>query len=140
MPIVAAVDQSVRAKEVVRQARELADGYGVELHVVHVESRSGSSATQEGGRFEVEVDAARERATKVATDAAERIDDPKKCQTIGLVGDPVQRITEYSREHGAEFIVVSGRKRTPVGKALFGSVTQSLLLNANRPVVSIPHD
>ncbi|WP_130500334.1 universal stress protein [Natrinema hispanicum] len=36
MPIVAAIDQSDRARSVIRQARELADAYGVELHVVHV--------------------------------------------------------------------------------------------------------
>lgn len=36
MPIVAAIDRSDRAQSVISQARELADAYGVELHVVHV--------------------------------------------------------------------------------------------------------
>jgi len=50
-------------------------------------------------------------------------------------GDPADQLLETARELDANLIVVSGRKRSPTGKALFGSVTQSVILNAERPVM-----
>ncbi|WP_267643394.1 universal stress protein [Haloarchaeobius amylolyticus] len=49
---------------------------------------------------------------------------------------PVDRgILDAAEDVGAEQIVIAGRKRTPVGKALFGSTTQSVLLRSDIPVV-----
>jgi nucleotide-binding universal stress UspA family protein len=50
-------------------------------------------------------------------------------------GDPADQLLETARELDADLIVVAGRKRSPTGKALFGSVTQSIILNAERPVM-----
>lgn len=50
-------------------------------------------------------------------------------------GDPADQLLEAAREGDADLIVVAGRKRSPTGKALFGSVTQSVILNAERPVM-----
>ncbi|WP_435066491.1 universal stress protein [Haloplanus sp. C73] len=50
-------------------------------------------------------------------------------------GDPADQLLEAARETDANLIVVGGRKRSPTGKALFGSVTQSVILNAERPVM-----
>lgn len=49
-------------------------------------------------------------------------------------GDPSELITEIAEEIGADCITLGGRKRSPAGKVLFGSVTQSVLLSADRPV------
>jgi nucleotide-binding universal stress UspA family protein len=50
-------------------------------------------------------------------------------------GDPADQLLEVAEEEDANLIVVAGRKRSPTGKALFGSVTQTVILNANRPVM-----
>jgi len=50
-------------------------------------------------------------------------------------GDPADQLLEVAQEADANLIVVAGRKRSPTGKALFGSVTQSVILNAERPVM-----
>jgi nucleotide-binding universal stress UspA family protein len=48
--------------------------------------------------------------------------------------DPAQGIIDVSDEEAVDMIVMSGRKTSPVGKVLFGSVTQSVLLSADVPV------
>jgi nucleotide-binding universal stress UspA family protein len=50
-------------------------------------------------------------------------------------GDPTEEILDVAREHDVDAICVGGRKRSPAGKALFGSVVQSIVLTADRPVI-----
>ncbi|KAA9396613.1 universal stress protein [Haloarcula sp. CBA1130] len=50
-------------------------------------------------------------------------------------GDPAEEIVAVAEEIDAESIVLSGRKRSPAGKMLFGSVTQSVMLSADCPVM-----
>ncbi|WP_123538626.1 universal stress protein [Halosimplex salinum] len=50
-------------------------------------------------------------------------------------GDPGGEILRHADEYDADQIVVGGRKRTPAGKALFGSVTQTVILGTDRPVL-----
>ena len=150
MAIVAAVDSSERAVAVIEQAHELAERYDVGLHIVHVGDPTvdfredftdvSADALRGSPRSERIVKEVQESATEIAADAAEQIDGLEEYEAVGLVGDAAEVIRNYAEEHDAEYIVVSGRKRRPLGQALFGSVTQALLLNANRPIVAVPND
>lgn len=51
---------------------------------------------------------------------------------IGL--PPEDGILDWADEIDADLIVLGGRKRSPAGKAVFGSVTQSVILRSERPV------
>ncbi|MHB9286474.1 universal stress protein [Halobacteriales archaeon Cl-PHB] len=53
----------------------------------------------------------------------------------GYGGDPARAILKVAEEHDADQIVIAGRKRTPTGKAIFGSVTQSVILDGDIPVL-----
>lgn len=55
----------------------------------------------------------------------------------GQVGDAATEIVEEADRIDARYIVVGGRRRSPVGKAMFGSISQSVILNSERPVVAI---
>jgi nucleotide-binding universal stress UspA family protein len=58
----------------------------------------------------------------------------------GRVGEPVGEMIAEADRRDARYLVVGGRKRSPAGKALFGSTTQSILLNSERPVVTVMHE
>jgi len=53
----------------------------------------------------------------------------------GKSGDPSAGVLAAAREDGADVICVAGRKRTPTGKALFGSVSQEIILGSEYPVL-----
>ena len=50
-------------------------------------------------------------------------------------GDAPTEIIETANELGVDAICVGGRRRTPAGKALFGSVSQAVLLQSEVPVI-----
>jgi len=61
------------------------------------------------------------------------------CETHFLIRgkSPEIEILEFAEEKEVDEIIVGARKRSPVGKALLGSVTQSVSLSANCPVVLV---
>ncbi|SEH17809.1 Nucleotide-binding universal stress protein, UspA family [Natronorubrum sediminis] len=142
MTIVVAVDESSHASRVVEEANALANAFDDSLHVVYVLSRSDFVDMEETNVSEtgdaMDLDRVREIAASVAEDAI--TDANATAESVGLVGDASSEVTRYADDIGARYIVVGGRKRSPVGKAVFGSVTQSILLNSRQPVVAIRKD
>lgn len=49
-------------------------------------------------------------------------------------GDPASTILDVADSIDADGIVIAGRRRSPAGKLLFGSVTQAVLLHSDVPV------
>ena len=56
-------------------------------------------------------------------------------QLLEASGSPADEILRYADEQDVDQICVGGRKRSPTGKALFGSVTQDVILGTHRPVL-----
>ncbi|WP_066385573.1 universal stress protein [Halalkalicoccus paucihalophilus] len=50
-------------------------------------------------------------------------------------GDPSEMILRYIENNDIDLICLGGRKRSPTGKALFGSVTQDVILGTDCPVL-----
>jgi nucleotide-binding universal stress UspA family protein len=55
----------------------------------------------------------------------------------GRVGQPETQVRSLAEEVDARYVVIGGRNQSPVGKAMFGSTTQSILLNSDRPVLTV---
>lgn len=139
MVIIGAVDKSARASAVVREAGKLASAFEEPAHIVHVMTQSQFVDLQQTSAKRVgdivDMDEVREMAAEVAEDAVEEFDVPY--ETVGLVGDPASQLVRYADEQDAQYIVIAGRKRSPTGKVIAGSVAQSVILNAGCPVVSV---
>lgn len=120
--LVAVDDNEERA---VKQARAVADlpGTGdVHATLLHsfTDNPSGASASQV---------ASVRRATEILEETG------IETELYEDSGDPTDAILDTAAEVGADVICVGGRKRSPAGKALFGSVAQSVILRADRPVL-----
>ncbi len=50
-------------------------------------------------------------------------------------GDTASSLIQRADDHDATMIAVAGRKRSPTGKAVFGSVTQDVILGTDRTVL-----
>lgn len=98
----------------------------------------GFEVSGEGGRVDSEdvwneenypesVDAVADRLAEAGVETTRRREH----------GDPAETITEVAAELDVDNITMSGRRRSPTGKMLFGSTTQSVLLAADRPVTVI---
>lgn len=129
MVIVSAID-GPDDERVVEEGAALAEAFDEDLHVLHVVSREDIEDSESGGTESV-LERAGQRAADVA---AEIVDD---FVAVGRIGRPAQELDDYVSTTDTRYLVIGGRKRTPIGKALFGSVTQSVLLSVGCPVVAV---
>lgn len=54
--------------------------------------------------------------------------------------DPADAVLDEIHDNGVERLVIGVKRRSPVGKALLGSVSQRLLLDSPVPVVAVKID
>lgn len=98
----------------------------------------GVNVTGEGGKFDSEDIYDEESIPQTLQDIQHSLEE----RGIAVAaerrhGNPAEEILSAAIDHDADVIVIGGRKRTPVGKAVFGSVSQTVLLEADRPVLSV---
>ncbi|RDI71520.1 universal stress protein [Halopelagius longus] len=58
----------------------------------------------------------------------------------GAVGEHGKSIVELAKDVKADRVVVGGRRRSPAGKAVFGSVAQEVMLSSPCPVTFVRAD
>lgn len=126
--------EELRGKDEIRSPVTV-PGAGDSSGFTYVDSaRSQRNYTIEDGMSDAE-DVARKCVSRTLPD-----DLQTTVTTEGRVGDPATEIVEEADRIAARYVVVGGRRRSPVGKAMFGSVSQSVILNSERPVVAITRE
>ena len=76
----------------------------------------------------------------IIRDFADRFDDVVEYEVRGAVGHRGENVVAIAEEVGADRVVVGGRKRSPSGKAVFGSTAQQIMLSAPCPVTFVRGD
>lgn len=137
MTILAAVDGEHESDSVVEVAHDLSRAHGDRLVVVHVMTEEEYQNHGDTGR-QYTIEQAEDDAASVAEEVVvETLGGMEGATARGAVGDPADTILEAAEGLEARYVVIGGRRRSPVGKAVFGSTSQDVLLNAERPVVSV---
>lgn len=144
MAILAAIDENERSRQVVTVAHELAIAFDeplVALHVVPTEDyeahREAITEIPEFRDFSIdqEAESAERFAREFVTATADGL-DPVRLDARGRVGKIAEEILAEAGRIDPRYLVISGRRRSPVGKAIFGNTAQQVLLNADCPVVA----
>lgn len=121
--VLVAIDQSEkRATAQAQTVRDLLDVDETMAHIFHdfTDNPEGASITQVG-------------AVNHAAEILEEAGIPVEYHESS--GDPADTIIETADELDVDAICIAGRKRSPTGKVLFGSVSQDVILGTTRPVL-----
>ena len=139
MTLVAAIDTTEKATAVLAEVIRLADDLEEDVHVLHVLKRNELVEI-----LDIDVDGidvtenarVQEYVNKLIEHAIP--ESGMTFEAVARVGEPAAEIVRYADKIEARYVVIAGEKRSPTGKALFGSVGQSVLLQARTPVINVP--
>ena len=130
MKILVCYDGSNVAKDAARLARQHAEVYGASLLMAKALPQSPELKFED---IQKEENSLESEAKEILGDSAIAY------ETHAIVTNmsPGEEIVEFARRNGVDEIVIGIRKRSKVGKLVFGSTAQFVILNAHCPVVSI---
>lgn len=135
--ILAVVEPTDTAKELLNEVGAIAEAVDADLLLIHVttaleystrrkERESPLSRSETYTREE-----AQEGATQLARDIGREIlsEFDVEYEAAGYLGDRAEKTIEAAEQHNCDHIFLTGRQRSPAGKALFGDATQKVVLN-----------
>ena len=141
----AVVEATEAAKDLVWEAGELARGVDAELVLVHVTDEEEYAERREAmeqipddaGTYSV--GKASEGARKFAEDIGKEVlaDSDVGFEAIGRVGDKRDRVLETAERYDCDHVFLTGRKRSPTGKAIFGDTAQRIILDFDGAVTVV---
>jgi len=140
MTVLAAVDGTETPNRVVNVANDMATTRGEELVVLHVISEETYEQRSESTDDYFRDDAIHDAKQIGRRVVRETLESENGATYIGRIGSPGKGILDAIESEEPSYVVLGSRKRTPVGKALLGSTTQSVLLHTDVPVVAIPDE
>ena len=135
---------SDRAAELAEAVLEVAEPAGATVHLTHVFTPGEFEEATDRLNFEssasADPDAVAQRHETIRTLIGALEDAGIEYAVHGRVGDHAEKIVGLATELDADRVVVGGRRRSPSGKAVFGSVAQDVMLEAPCPVTFVKGD
>ncbi|GAA0203410.1 universal stress protein [Halobaculum roseum] len=137
--LLAVDDDEDRTADQIETLRSLPGRDDLRVTVVHVHETVDAPA-DEAGRSVIEsindeigeLQGLPETVTTVR-DAVDDLGVP--VEVTERTGDAAEEVLAEAEERDADAILLAARKRSPAGKALFGSVTQRIIIDGERPVI-----
>lgn len=130
------VNGTEESETAIPHAFRIAQDRGATVHVLCAYSRGSRYGSLSVEAAEHREESLQERAERIVADVAERASaEGIEAVTATSEGDPTENILDYIEEKDIDLVVMGGRKRSPAGKFLFGSVSQSVMLNTDVPVL-----
>ncbi|MFH5800940.1 universal stress protein [Haladaptatus sp. DYF46] len=145
MTILTAVGEELHSNGTISVGYDLATTYDEQLVVLHVipkedfnKHKAAVKGTPAYNNFAIgrEEQSGAEIAYRAVHESLDDY-DPDRVETRGRVGNPAEKILAEVEQSDPRYLVIGGKRRSPVGKAIFGSTAQSVLMNASCPVVSM---
>lgn len=134
-PIVVAIDDSDAARGAVDAAIALAARQRAALHVVHVLAPPNWN---EGGVPRRPLTTEEEHALRRAEAHAAEREVELQVELLVEEASPAETIADYAERVDADLVVIGSRRRTGIGAAVLGSVSQGVVHHATRPVLVVP--
>jgi nucleotide-binding universal stress UspA family protein len=138
--VAVAGDDESRVEKYVETIETLGGENELAVNILHVYSEDDTERIEEmydiDSREKHQLGNAAKHNTAVHTLIEELHERDIDFTTYGAIGDAGTEVVEMARELDVDFVLIGGRKRSPTGKALFGSTAQDILLNASMPVIS----
>ena len=130
MKILVCYDGSNVAQDAIKLARHHAEVFGGNLIIARALPQSHELGYEEIQREEHSL----QGIVKKILDTS---DIAYEAQVIVTNLTPGEEIVDYAKRNDVDEIVIGIRKRSKVGKLVFGSTAQYVIINAHCPVVSI---
>ena len=142
MTVLAAVNGRRAPDDIVTTGLDLATALDETLCVLHVMTEEEFESRRENSDDYDAEDATADAANIARTVVEKTVSDPteRNVRWRGRVGTVTTHVLDEAAERDASYLVVGGRKQSPTGKAVFGNTTQAILLDADRPVVTVLRD
>ena len=138
-PILLATDGSPNAAEAAAKAIELARALGAPLVIATIWQVSYEPIGLFGPVLpEVDSVGSKEAQELVERAAAPAVAAGVECETVVRRGVPAQEICSIADAEDAALIVLGSHGWGPMRRAIFGSVSTSVLHHAGRPVLVVP--
>ncbi|GAB3019508.1 universal stress protein [Natronobiforma cellulositropha] len=133
---------ATRTDDLAEAVVEVAEPAGATVHLAHVFTQAEYDEVLARLDFDLEVDEVdpdevADRHATIRALVAVLDDEGVDHEVHGAVGDHGASIVEVATAVGADRVVVGGRRRSPAGKAVFGSTAQEVLLSAPCPVTFV---
>lgn len=140
--VLVADDLNVEGNDLIKAAVRLGQGLGLPVTVLHVIGEGEAERFQEeqpegSGFLDLLMD---RRRSELAARAAETVGEDEASRITVQIrhGEADEVVIGALAEGGYEYGVIGVRSRSRVGKLMFGSRAQSILLNAPCPILSVP--